>query len=450
MKREDLHEYQHRAVDWIIRKGRSALFLDMGLGKTVVTLTAVSDLLDICEIRQVLVVAPLRVANAVWAQEAASWEHLRHLRVSICTGHEKGRKEALERSADVYVINRENVVWLVNYYGKDWPFDFVVVDESSSFKSPSSKRTRALRKVSKLYRGCVLLTGTPAPNGLLDLWSQIRLIDHGERLGTTYGGYKDRFFESDYMGYNWTLKQGSGCEIYGLIGDIAMSLRAEDHLQLPSRVDLFERVSLPDKSLDDYKRFENDLFVEFDGCELDAMNAATVANKLLQWCNGAVYVEDRVRHLHDAKLDALAEIVEENERENILVAYNYRHDLDRLKKRFSFAVELDKRQSTINDWNAGKTRMLLAHPASCGQGLNLQRGGSVIVWFGMNWNLELYQQMNARLHRQGQTRPVRVVHLIARDCIDEVVVGILKNKSKTQDALIDALREYVGKGSTLN
>ena len=440
MKREDLHEYQHRAVDWIIRKGRSGLFLDMGLGKTVVTLTAVSDLLDICEIRQVLVIAPLRVANSVWKQEAALWEHLRHLRVSICTGHEKGRKEALERSADVYVINRENVVWLVNYFGKDWPFDFVVVDESSSFKSPSSKRTRALRKVSKLYKGCVLLTGTPSPNGLLDLWSQIRLIDHGERLGTTYGGYKDRFFESDYMGYNWTPKPGADGKIYGSIGDVVMGLRAEDYLQVPSRVDLFERVLLPDKTLDDYKRFEKDLFIEFEDAELDPMNAATVANKLLQWCNGAVYIEDRVKHLHDAKLDALAEIVEENEWVNILVAYNYRHDLDRLKKRFPFAVELNKSQKTIDDWNAGKIRMLLAHPASAGHGLNLQRGGSMIVWFGLNWNLELYQQMNARLHRQGQTRPVRVVHLIAECCIDEVVMGVLKSKDKTQDALLNALK----------
>jgi len=443
LSRDNLHDYQNRAIAFIKDKRRVGLFLDMGLGKTATSLTAASDLLDGFAVERVLIVAPLRVANTVWAQECAKWSHLQSLRVSVCTGSEKARISAVSKPADVYVINRENVTWLVKHYGAKWPFDCVIVDESSSFKSPSAQRFKALKRVLPLTRYLWLLTGTPSPNGLLDLWSQMYLVDFGERLGRTYTGYKQRFFESDYMGYKWKPRPNSDKQIHKLLADRVLSMEAEDYIKVPDRIDLIERVALPAKALKAYVEFESALLAELeDGKAIEAINAAALATKLLQWSNGAVYTDDfkNWSELHSVKIDALKEIIEENNNENVLVAYNYKSDLQRLCKSFPDAVVLDKNPDTIKRWNQGEIKLMLAHPASAGHGLNLQNGGSMIVWFGLNWSLELYQQFNGRLHRQGQTKPVRIVHLVAQGCIDERVMDAIKEKGLTQQALISALK----------
>lgn len=442
LSRENLHGYQERAVAFIQEKRRCGLFLDMGLGKTSSTLTAISDLRDSFAIHKVLVIAPLRVANSVWAQETRKWAHLKHLKVSVCTGSQKARLTALQADADVFVINRENIDWLVENT-KKWPFDMVVIDESSSFKNASSQRFKALRRVLPQTEYMVLLTGTPSPNGLLDIWSQMYLIDFGHSLGRTMGAFKQRFFEPDYMGYKFTPREGAADKIHDLMASTVIHMSAEDYLELPSRIDLIERVDLATPMLDRYKDFEKTLFTELeDGQEIEAMTAAVLANKLLQYANGAMYTNEDGRWslVHDEKLDRLGEIIEDNQGENILIAYNYRSDLERLKKRFPEAVVLDKSQETIDRWNRGEIKMLLAHPASAGHGLNLQGGGATIVWFGLTWSLELYQQFNARLHRQGQTKPVKILHVIARKTIDERVLDVLSSKNATQKQLLAALK----------
>ena len=440
---DDLHEYQHKAIAFIKSEKRCALYLDMGLGKTVSTLTAVNDLLDGCAVRRVLIVAPLRVANSVWRQESAKWSHLAHLRVSVCTGSERERMAALMVTADVYVINRENIEWLVTHYGKKWPFDCVVIDESDSFKNPSSKRFKALKRTLPDTTHFVLLSGTPSPNGLLDIWSQLYMVDFGERLGRTMGAYKTRFFESDFMGYKFTPRAGSADKIHGLIADKVLSMSADDYLELPERIDLIETVELPAKTLKLYQEFEKQLFADLpSGEEIEAATAAVLANKLLQWCNGAIYTDaaHNFEELHTVKLDALADILESNPDENILIAYNYKSDLARLLTRFPDAVALDKNPDTITRWNAGEIKLLLAHPASAGHGINLQLGGCVAVWFGLTWSLGNYQQFNARLHRQGQPRPVRIIHIVVADCLDSRVMSVLSEKGAVQSALLSALK----------
>lgn len=440
---DDMHDYQRRAVSFIKDQRRCALFLEMGLGKSVSTLTAISDLLDQFAVHKVLVIAPLRVANSVWKQEATKWTHLRHLEVAVCTGTARQRLSALQSDADVYVINRENVVWLQDHYKKRWPFDCVVIDESSSFKSPKAQRFKALRKATPLTDYMILLTGTPSPNGLLDLWAQVFLVDFGMSLGRTMTAYKSRFFESDYMGYKFNPRAGSADKIHELIRPFTLSMRSEDYLELPERIDLVESIRLPTSKLKAYWEFERDLFIELDeGEEIEAMSAAVLANKLLQFSNGALYTDDHGSWslIHDAKIDALKELVEQNEGENMLVAYAYKSDLERLKAAFPDAVQLGKDSEVIEHWNNGEIPMLLAHPASASYGLNLQRGGAIAVWFGLNWSLEYYQQFNARLHRQGQERPVRIVHLVCEGTIDERVMQVLTDKGATQDSLLNALR----------
>lgn len=749
LSRENLHPYQEKFVKFIRDNKRVFGLLDLGLGKSVSTLTAITDLIDGFAVNRVLVVAPLRVANSVWKQEVQKWQHLSHLRVNVATGSEKARISALSSTADVYVINRENVKWLVDFYGKNWPFDCLVIDESSSFKSNSSQRFKALKKILPFTEYAVLLTGTPSPNGLLDLWAQVYLIDQGLTLGRTMTAYKQRFFEADYMGYKFTPREGAKDKIHKLIEPFSLSMSAEDYLQMPDRFDLVEPVQLPPAALKQYQDFEADLVAEIDGHELDAQSAAVLANKLLQFCisentlvvtsigfvpiqlitpeheiwdgenwvncygsicngykevvncygiymtpehkvltkngwftakevlngepcerfereylrnphritsswikkrkgnlalsmrvrersrktkpkfegypqekirevlwlfarflgkdsryeqhapndylakhdqpllqserqgfqklrgsrhnglrrvekffrkvlgrftrrlfgtidirsdrqfsnvlqtelsmgyakrarqehaeidryldanglyesdrsggilrnknsntscqnisvqnakremvyktkvydlincgtnnrftvvddkghplivhncNGAIYTDDKQNYVetHSAKLDALAEIVEDNPNENLLVAYNYKSDLERLAKRFPDAVLLDKNPDTITRWNNGEIKMLLAHPASASMGLNLQRGGSVIIWFGLNWSLEYYQQFNGRLHRQGQEKPVRIIHLVAKDCIDEKVMRVISDKAATQSDLLNAVKE---------
>lgn len=443
LSRHNLHKYQERAVDFILQEERCMLALEMGLGKSVSTLTAICDMLDGFNANKVLVIAPLRVANSVWAQETRLWGHLKHLRVSVCTGPEKARREALSLDADIYVINRENIPWLVTNYGRAWDFDVVVIDESSSFKNPSSKRFKALRKMLPNISKVVLLTGTPSPNGLLDLWAQMYLIDYGERLGRTLTGYKQRFFEADHWGRKFEPRAGAEARIHDLLADKIIHMSADDYLDLPARIDLHVRVPLVPKTLEGYKDFERTMLAELDdGEEVEASTAAVLANKLMQYANGALYTDANGNwsETHTAKLDALADIVDDNEGETILVAYNYKSDLARLLKRFPQAKVLDKRQETIDAWNRGDIPMLLAHPASAGHGLNLQKGGALCVWFGLNWSLELYQQFNARLHRQGQSRPVRVVHILAENTIDERVMGVLGNKDAVQRNLLAALK----------
>lgn len=429
------------------------LALDMGLGKSISTLTAISDMIGAGMVYKVLVIAPLRVCNSVWRQEAAKWSHTEHLTVSVVTGPVKNRIAALFKKADVYVINRENVPWLAQFYAdRLWPFDMVVVDESSSFKNRAAKRFAALRKMLPYIDRMVLLTGTPSPNGLQDLWSQIFLIDYGQRLGRTWGSFKDRFFDPDgYMNYSLKPKADASDKIESLLSDIVMHMSAEDYLDLPETVELVEKVTLNPKALKAYQDFEKNLFLALeDGKEIEVMFAAALANKLLQFANGAVYTDEfrNWSEVHKHKLDALAEIVEDNTGETMLVAYNYKSDLQRLQERFPEAVVLDKEQETIDRWNRGQIKMLLAHPASAGHGLNLQAGGALCVWFSLTWNLEQYLQFNKRLDRQGQTRPVRIVHIVAEDTIDGRVLHVLKNKDATQSHLLSALKPRENKHGT--
>ena len=440
--RNDLHPYQNRMIDFIYNTPKCAVWAGLGLGKTITTLTAITDLLDSLTVCKVLIIAPLRVANSVWHTEAKRWTHTKDLIFSIVTGSEKERISALFKSADIYVINRENVQWLVEHYKTKWPYDLVVIDESSSFKSASSQRFKALKKVRTLTDRMVQLTGTPSPNGLIDIWSQMFLLDGGERLGKTMSAYKMRFFQTGHNGY--TLKPVNNADkiIHRLIDDMVISLNVDDYLQMPERIDTVMRVNMPLARLAEYKQLEREFLIQINDNEIVAYNAATLAGRLLQMCNGAIYTDELKNwtELHTAKLDALDEILEDNQDENLLIAYNYKTDLIRLKARYPDAVVLDNDPDIITRWNNGEIKMLLAHPASAGHGLNLQHGGSIIVWFGLNWSLELYQQFNGRLHRQGQTKPVRIVHIVADGCIDDKVMRAIENKAQTQQELLNALK----------
>ena len=441
LSRENLHNYQLCAIDFIHQKRKCALFLDMGLGKTTTALTSASDLLDDFFVTKVLVIAPLRVANTVWMQEARKWSHLKHLKIDITTGSEKERLSSANSNADIHVINRENISWLVD--NVSWRWDMVIIDESSSFKSMQSKRFKALKKVTKYVKSMVLLTGTPSPNGLMDLWSQIYLIDNGERLGRTISQYRYRFFhQAGYMGYDWQANIDADDKIKELIKDICITMNAKDYLELPSRIDINEYAILPPKVMQQYKELEKEFLLSVsDGVDIEAPSSATLVNKLLQMCNGAVYDSGGNTHeIHDTKIKSLKEIIEDNPSENFLVAYNYKSDLQRLIKAFPQAVVLSKSGKELTEWNKGNIKMLLAHPASAGHGLNAQFGGSTIVWYGLNWSLELYQQFNARLHRQGQTKPVRIIHIVAKGGIDEKVLKALNSKAKNQDDLLNYLK----------
>ncbi len=442
LKREQLHGYQIRAVQHIIDKKKCALWLEMGLGKSVSTLTAIDYLMfDEFSIHKVLIVAPLRVSNSVWHKESEKWEHLHRFRFSICTGSEQERLARLQRDADIYIINRENIPWLVEKMGKKWNFDMVVIDESSSFKSPSSKRFKALKKVLPFTDRVVELTGTPAPNGYMDLYAQIFLLDSGQRLGRTLTMFRDRYFDRDYMGYNYTLRTGAVERIQNAIQDLILSMSAEDYLEMPDFIPTVINQPLEGKLLKDYKAFEKQMIMDVNKeTQVTAMSAATLSNKLLQFCSGAVYNDNgQVQIIHDHKIEMLRELIEENPNDNILVAYNYKHELERILSALPDAVVLDKQGSQVEDWNAGKIKILVAHPASAGHGLNIQHGGSVICWFGFNWSLELYQQFNARLYRQGQKNHVRAFHLSVGQ-IEERLMNALVCKDVTQKELLDALK----------
>lgn len=447
------HDYQDYSIQKIIDKPEAGLFLDMGMGKTVSTLTAIKHLMfEQFEISKVLVIAPLRVANYTWTDEIDKWQHLKSLRVAKVLGPQKKRLEALQEDVDIYTINRENVAWLVNLYKSKWPFDMVVIDELSSFKSNSSKRFKALRKVRPLINRIVGLTGTPAPNGLIDLWPQLYLLDKGERLGKTITGFRNRYFTpgagdpSRHVVYEWIPKAEAEENIYKKIGDICVSMKSVDYLKLPERVDQVIDVKLTPKARKQYQQLEKDLLLPFtDDSDVVADTAAVLSNKLLQIANGAVYDEENnVRHVHDEKLDVLEDLIESANGKPVLVFYNFRHDLDRILARFKEAVKLETDEH-FKAWNKGEIPILLTHPASAGHGLNMQDGGSTIIWFGMNWSLELYQQANARLHRQGQKNTVSIYHLIVEDSIDEKVMKALQNKTTNQDELMEAVKARIEK-----
>lgn len=438
------HEYQQKAVDKILSQSACGLFLEMGLGKTVITLTAVAELIDRVEADKVLVVAPLRVAQSVWAQEAAKWDHTKHLRISRVLGTAAERRAGLARQADVYVINRENVPWLVEETGRNWPFDMVVLDELSSFKNRSSARWKALRRVRSRIKRIVGLTGTPAPNGLIDLWSQVYLLDQGEALGSTLGGYRDRYFtpgrRNGSVVYDWRLKRGAEDAIYKRLEGLCMSMKSVDHLTMPEVLYNLVKVPLSAKAKHVYDEMERDMLIELKGETITAANAAAVTGKLLQLAQGAVYDEQKRWHvIHDAKLDALEDIVEAANGKPVLVYYAFKHDLERLRIAFPDARELKTAQD-VEDWNDWQIPMLLAHPDSAGHGLNLQNGGSIMVWFGLTWSLEKYQQANARLYRQGQRQAVVIHHLIAEGTVDERVMRVLAGKASLQDELMEAVK----------
>ncbi len=445
LSRANMHEYQTYGVEYIKDRHASGLFLDCGLGKTVTALTAIADMMfDSFEIKKTLVICPLRVAMSVWDREAEKWDHLRHLRISKVLGGQKERIRALEQPADIYVINRENVPWITDRYGLSWPFDCVVIDELSSFKSAAAQRFKALRKVRPLIKRIVGLTGTPAPNGLIDLWPQLYLLDQGERLGKSLTRYRDTYFKpgrrNGYIVYDWVLKPGAEEEIYQRIGDICVSMKAADYITMPERVDVTVPVMLDARARAAYTEMEREEILSLAGEAIDAGSAGVVTGKLMQLANGAVYDENHIAHeVHGAKLDALEDLVEAANGKPALIFYTFQHDRDRIRERFPQAVTLED-HNTIRDWNAGKIPLLLAHPAGAGHGLNLQDGGSIVIWFGLTWSLELYQQANARLHRQGQRDTVTVFHLVAEGTVDEDVMKVLDGKADRQETMLEAVK----------
>jgi len=411
-------------------------------GKTVITLTAIAQLIEDFAVGKVLVIAPLRVAQTVWATEAQKWDHLQFLRVSKILGGYESRMAGLNALADVYVINRENVAWLVSELRGKWPFDMVVIDELSSFKNRGSERFKALRRVLPRVQRLVGLTGTPAPNGLMDLWSQIYLLDQGERLGRTLTAYRDAFFSpgkrNGNIVYQWLPKPFAEEEIYKRLEGLCVSMKSEHHLDMPECVYNRVPVILEDTAMAYYREMEREQIIELRGAEITAVNAAAVAGKLMQMTGGAVYDElGRFQKVSKAKLDALEEIVESAQGKPVLVFYQFRHELPRLLERFPKAVELTD-EKDVEKWNRGEIPILLAHPASAGHGLNLQQGGHIMVWYTMTWNLEHYQQACKRLHRQGQKETVIIHHLVAEKTIDEKIMRVLEGKASIQDAVMEA------------
>ena len=448
------YPYQQYCAARIVADAAVGLFLDMGLGKTVITLDAINTLrYDRWAVQRVLIIAPKKVAEGTWTKEAQKWEHLRHLRISAVLGSQQKRLRALATPADIYVINRDNVAWLVDYFKNAWPFDMVVLDESSSFKNSQSKRFKALKLVRSRINRLVELTGTPASNGLIDLWAQIYLLDGGARLGRTLGQYRERFFDPDKRSrtqiFSYTPKDGSMEYIQQAIGDICVSMKAEDYLNLPDRMFDDVPVVLDDKARKAYRQLERDLLLELDEGQITAASAGVLTGKLLQLCNGAVYdSEKRPLAIHNCKVEAFLEVLEQLNGQHCLAFYNFQHDRDRLLaalEPLGLRVRVYQSAADEDAWNAGEIDVLLAHPASCAYGLNLQNGGHHIVWFGLTWSLEQYEQANKRLHRQGQRHPVIVHHLVVQGGMDEDVIESLRAKGDTQEALMDALKARIKK-----
>lgn len=443
------YAYQEYAENFILDNPGAGLLLDMGMGKTATTLSAVEKLIrDRFEVCHVLVIAPLKPAVETWPAEIMKWAHLEGLEYSLVIGSEKERIAALGKDADLYIINRENVVWLVNYYKKKWPFEMVVIDELSSFKSSKSQRFRALKRVRPMIKRVVGLTGTPSPNGLLDLWAQAYLIDQGEALGKTVTGYREKYFVPDKRNattiFSWKPKPGAEEEIYDRLKSCCISMDSAEYLDLPERLYINHEVELPDEAKEQYKQLQRDMLLPFADGDIDVGSAGILANKLLQFCGGCVYDENRgVKEFHTEKLDKLEQLIEEANGQPVLVFYAYQHERDRILQRFSEAVEI-KSDDAVKRWNAGKIPILLAHPASAGHGLNLQEGGHIAVWYNWTHNLEWYQQANKRLHRPGQKEVVLIHHIGVKGGLDmQVLNNVLAEKADSQEFLIQALRAII-------
>ncbi len=455
------HDYQKYCILRGLQQPELMLFLDMGLGKTVVTLTIVNDLrYNRFQIRRCLVIAPKKVAEDTWTREQEKWDHLHLLKIVPVLGSQTKRIRALNSPGDVYVVNRENVPWLVDYYRNDWPFDMVVIDEMSSFKSHQAKRFKALKNIRGHIRRMIGLTGTPAPNGLMDLWAQIYLLDSGKRLGRTITEYRNNYFSPASRNattiFSYEPLPGADEQIQNSIKDICISLQAKDYLRLPEKIMNTRYIKLDAKAQKAYDTLEKQRILEMQDEVIDAGSAGILAGKLLQLANGAIYVntdtqnpkQREVVEVHDNKIEAFLELVEAEEGKHMLVFYNFQHDLMRIKTvlgKKKLEIRELKNNGDISDWNAGKIDILLAHPASTAYGLNLQEGGNVVVWFGLNWSLELYQQANARLHRQGQKQPVYIHHLVVTGSVDEDVMAALEKKDDCQTALLESLKARVEK-----
>lgn len=455
MNESNLHSYQKACVEHIINIPFCGVFLEMGLGKTVSTLTAINKLIyDYLEISNVLVIAPKRVAESVWQEEAEHWEHLSNLTFSKIIGSQSQRIDALNKRANVYIISRDNIAWLCQLYKGKLPFDMIVIDELSSFKSYKSQRFKALKTCQPYFHRFVGLTGTPAPNGLIDLWPQIYLMDRGARLGKTITNYRNTYFRpgrtNGSVVFSYDLLKGADKLIQDKIKDICISMKAEDYLKLPERTDNFIPLKLTDDLKRQYQEFEREKVLELvskddKSTEINVVNAAALSNKLLQFANGAMYDENSEAHeIHSIKVEALEEIIENANGKPVLVAWTYRFDKDRLMESLSkYKPRELKTANDIKDWNEGKIQVLLAHPASAGHGLNLQAGGSIIVWFGLTWSLELYQQFNARLYRQGQHEHVIINHLVMSDTHDVDVINAIKRKSTKQNGLMESIKAKI-------
>ncbi len=445
------HKYQTYATKFIITHPISAILLDCGMGKSSITLNAINQLLfDYFDVSKILIICPLRVAYT-WVDEITKWDEFNHITYNLVLGNETERLKALNSKSNIYIMNRENVDWLVNKSGYRFDFDMIVIDELSSFKSSSSKRFKSLLKVRPKVKRIVGLTGTPSSNGLMDLWAEFRILDMGERLGRYITYYRNQFFVPDkrnqQMVFSYKPKDGAEDAIYRLISDITISMKSADYLKMPKCIMNEVEVKLSEKEWSVYGKLRKEMVVSLGEEEIDASNAATLSGKLLQMANGAIYNEDKlVFPIHDGKLDALEDLIESANGKPVLVAYWYNHDLERIKKRFK--VREIKTSKDIMEWNEGKIPVAVIHPASAGHGLNLQAGGSMLIWFGLTWSLELYQQTNARLYRQGQRSTVVIHHIIAKDTIDEDVIKALKRKEKTQDNLIDAVKARIGGGAS--
>lgn len=443
------HDYQAYAIDFIKTHPVAGLFLGMGMGKTISTLTALNDMMfDSFQVARCLVVAPLRVARDTWPAELTKWEHLKHLRASVIVGTAKERRQAIHTDADIYVINRENLPWLIKELGDDWPYDCVVIDELSSFKNHKAARFKALMSRRKHMRRIIGLTGTPAPNSLEDLWAPFKLFDGGKRLLPYITHFRERYFDPDkrngYQVFSWKLKPGAEDEIYEAISDVTVSMKTTDHLDLPPLTTSSRVVHLDKAEREVYNQLKKDMLVHVDGEVIDAGSAATLSNKLLQLSSGAIYADEaRTVTVHSQKIDALEDIIEAANGHTVLVAYWFKHELERLLRHFPQGRLLSTAED-MSDWCAGRIPLAFIHPASAGHGLNLQSGGHILVWHTVPWSLELYEQTNARLFRQGQTEPVSIIHIEAANTIDQQVIRSLESKNQTQSALIEAVKAELG------
>lgn len=446
-------KYQKYTTEKIINEPFVGAFLDMGLGKSVSTLTAINELkFNYFQVNRVLVIAPLKVAETTWSDEIEKWKHLSNLTYTKVLGTAKNRKAALNENVDIYIMNRENVTWLVDYLGDDWFFDMVVLDESSSFKNYKAKRTKSLIKVRPKIKRLVELSGTPSPRGLEDLWSQVYLLDQGERLGKNITAYRSRYFDPQILPFGciWKPKTGADEAVLNKISDICITMKSEDYLELPPMIENIVKVELDSKAKKAYQTMEKELILELPDGEVDALSASALSIKLLQIAGGAVYGEDKqVLEVHKSKIDALTELIESLQGEPVIVFYSFVHELDRIRKALSARSKLKVRAFTdagdVKDWNAGKIEVLLAHPASTAYGLNMQDGGHHIIWFGLTWNYEEFIQANKRLHRSGQDKPVIIHQLVCKDTRDEDVLKALNLKDKSHDFVMESLKARIEK-----